>query len=300
MTAVYSMTGFATAQGTCSLGHLTIDLRCVNSRWLDLTLRIADELRPIEGAIRAKLTERVARGKLECRVALRTELNEDGVSLNETALQTLGALQNRIQKTIPNVTPLRMTDILHYPGVLSAADIDMKQLESEVLQTLENALQSFDASREREGTALAQVLLGYCDNIVKTVTEISAKMPEIIENAKRKLTERLDAALTRALTERSSLTAQEVRERISEEVTLYALKIDVDEEMNRLLTHVQEVRRVLAAGGAVGKRLDFLMQEMNREANTLGSKAAAIEMTNASLALKLTIEQMREQIQNLG
>ena len=132
-----------------------------------------------------------------------------------------------------------------------------------------------------------------------TVNDVRAKIPEIVSHIESKLTERLNGALTEALTEKSTLSAEEVCDRIRQEVTLYAMRLDVDEEMNRLDTHIREVRRLLAAGGAVGRKLDFLAQEMNREANTLGSKAAAIEMTNASLSLKITIDQMREQIQNL-
>ena len=161
------------------------------------------------------------------------------------------------------------------------------------------ALKAFSATCEREGAALSVVLTGYCDKIDAIAEGVRVKMPEIVAALKTKLTERLEEALAGPVAAKSALTREEAGERIRQEVTLYALKVDVDEEINRLKTHTAEVRRVLQAGGAVGKRLDFLMQEMNREANTLGSKAAAIEMTDASVNLKLLIEQMREQIQNL-
>mgnify|MGYP000336654248 FL=1 len=143
------------------------------------------------------------------------------------------------------------------------------------------------------------MLLNNCQQIEEVVTEVKGRMPEILAHIEGKLKERLENALCTALTETSTLTREEVSDRIRQEVTLYAMRMDVEEEINRLYTHVTEVRRILNKGGAVGRRLDFVVQEMNREANTLGSKAAAIEMTNASLALKVVIEQMREQIQNL-
>jgi uncharacterized protein (TIGR00255 family) len=168
-----------------------------------------------------------------------------------------------------------------------------------VLTALAEALAALAESRRREGAALATAMLAQCEQIELVAAQLSARAPELRASVERKLSERLEKALGPALSSGSTLTREEVTERIRQEVTLYALKMDVDEEIKRLTTHVVEVRRVLAAGGAVGRRLDFLMQELNREANTLGSKAAAIEMTNASVDLKILIEQMREQIQNL-
>ena len=172
-------------------------------------------------------------------------------------------------------------------------------MAASLLEILNRALDALVEARTREGASLAKVLLGYCDTMSATVADIRSKIPEIIAHIEEKLAERLNTALTEKLSEKGSLTKDEVSDRIRQEVTLYAMRLDVDEEMNRLDTHIREVRRLLAAGGAVGRKLDFLAQEMNREANTLGSKAAAIEMTNASLSLKITIDQMREQIQNL-
>ena len=168
-----------------------------------------------------------------------------------------------------------------------------------MLAIVDRTLDEFIAAREREGAALAQVLTGYCDKMSAVVKDVRDAMPQIISQLEGRLTERLTDALADALKEKSTLTKEEVTDRIRQEVTMYAIKMDVDEEMNRLDTHLAEVKRLLAQGGAVGRKLDFMAQEMNREANTLGSKAAAIEMTQASLALKITIDQMREQIQNL-
>lgn len=299
MAAVCSMTGFATAQGDISTGHFTIELRCVNSRFLDLTVRVCDELRFVEQAVREGIGKRIARGKFECRIGLQSREDALGGSLNDAAFSHVRELQQEVLSRLPQARPMSVSEILALPGMLSAQSEDHEKVTATIVESLNQALDSLIASREREGSALMKVLLSYCDQIEQTVHDIGARMPDIVAALKAKLTQRLEDALGEALAKNSTLSREEVSERIRQEVVLYALKIDVDEEMNRLLTHVAEVRRVLKTGGPVGRRLDFLAQEMNREANTLGSKAGAIEMTQASLALKLSVEQMREQIQNL-
>lgn len=299
MACVCSMTGFATAQGDIPTGHFTIELRCVNSRFLDLTVRVCDELRFAEQAVRECISRRIARGKFECRIGLQARKDALGGLLNEEAIGHLQLLQERVLTLLPQARPMSVNEILALPGMLSAPGEDQDKITTAVVAGLNQGLDALIASREREGAALTTVLLTYCDQIEHTVHDIGSRMPDIVSALKAKLTERLEEALGEALAKNSALSREEVSERIRQEVVLYALKIDVDEEMNRLLTHVAEVRRVLKAGGPVGRRLDFLAQEMNREANTLGSKAGSIEMTQASLALKLSVEQMREQIQNL-
>ena len=297
MASVFSMTGYATIQSAIASGQLTVELRSVNSRFLDLTLRIPDDLHSLESAIRETIGSRVKRGKMECRLSLKSETLGATSRLSPSALTTLASLQGEALKAFPEARALSVSEILSYPGVLTSDSVDAEQVSKDVLDALNRALDAFLASREREGAALAKVLLGYCDNIEGIARDIASRLPDIL--AAMKLEERLSEALTQALSDKSSLTPEDVNERIRAELTLYALRMDVAEEINRLITHVNEVRRVLTAGGPVGRRLDFLMQELNREANTLGSKAVAIEMTNASLDLKLNIEKMREQIQNL-
>lgn len=299
MAAVCSMTGFATAQADVAVGHFTVELRCVNSRFLDLSIRVCDDLRFAEQAVRECITKRIARGKFECRIGMQSSSSAAGGHLNTEAFASLRSLQNQVLDHLPQARPLSVNEVLTFPGMLATAPCDREELTAKVVGTLNQALDALIASREREGAALTKVLLGYCDQIEATVNAIGARMPDIVAAVKAKLTERMEEALGEVLAKNSTLSREEVSERIRQEVVLYALKIDVDEEMNRLKTHVAEVRRVLAAGGPVGRRLDFLAQEMNREANTLGSKAGAIEMTQAALALKLSVEQMREQIQNL-
>lgn len=300
MSQVYSMTGYAAAQAPSPLGIISLEVRSVNSRFLDLTLRTADELKCTETALRSILTQSVGRGKVEIRTGVKAELNETSGSINPAALSLIQKLQTEVLAALPEARPMSVAEILAYPGVVRTAEANPEELTKIVSGLLTTALEAFKKSAEREGAALAEVLKGYCDKIDAIADAVQVRMPDIVAAAQAKLTQRLEDALSKALTAHSQLTSEEVSDRIRTEATLYAMKIDVDEEVNRLKTHTKEVRRVLTAGGPVGKRLDFLMQEMNREANTLGSKAAAIEMTDASLNLKLLIEQMREQIQNLA
>ena len=300
MSQVYSMTGYAAAQAPSPLGIISLEVRSVNSRFLDLTLRTADELKCTETALRSILTQSVGRGKVDIRTGVKAELNETSGSINPAALSLIQKLQTEVLAALPEARPMSAAEILAYPGVVRTAEANPEELTKIVSGLLTTALEAFKKSAEREGAALAEVLKGYCDKIDAIADAVQVRMPDIVTAAQAKLTQRLEDALSKALTAHSQLTSEEVSDRIRTEATLYAMKIDVDEEVNRLKTHTKEVRRVLTAGGPVGKRLDFLMQEMNREANTLGSKAAAIEMTDASLNLKLLIEQMREQIQNLA
>ena len=300
MSQVYSMTGYAATQAPSPLGIISLEIRSVNSRFLDLTLRTADELKCTETALRSILTQSVGRGKVDIRTGVKAELNETSGSINPAALSLIQKLQAEVLAALPDARPMSAAEILAYPSVVRTAEADPEELTKIVSGLLTTALDAFKKSAEREGAALAEVLKGYCEKIDAIADAVQVRMPDIVAAAQAKLTQRLEDALSKALTAHSQLTSEEVSDRIRTEATLYAMKIDVDEEVNRLKTHTKEVRRVLTAGGPVGKRLDFLMQEMNREANTLGSKAAAIEMTDASLNLKLLIEQMREQIQNLA
>lgn len=299
MPSVASMTGYAALDGKTLAGTVTAECRSVNSRFLDLTLRLDDALRFTEPAVRERLQKRLTRGKVELRLNLTADASALPASVNEEALKRVLALQETILKLDPQAQELSVAEILELPGIAAAETPDRDKLLREVLAIVDRTLDEFIAAREREGAALAQVLTGYCDKMSAVVKDVRDAMPQIISQLEGRLTERLTDALADALKEKSTLTKEEVTDRIRQEVTMYAIKMDVDEEMNRLDTHLAEVKRLLAQGGAVGRKLDFMAQEMNREANTLGSKAAAIEMTQASLALKITIDQMREQIQNL-
>ena len=296
---VASMTGYAVASDATPIGTVTVEFRSVNSRFLDQTLRLHEDLRFADPIIREMLTKRIARGKVEVRASLLADENAEPATVNKAMLERLMGLQASILETVPEAHKLSVYNLMSMPGVLTSRRPDEDELAANIRGIVDRALDAFAASRGREGEALARVLMTNCDQIEEVVKNLQPKIPAILAHIGEKLQERLETALSNALTDNSTLTKEEVSDRIRQEVTLYALRLDVEEEMNRLLTHVAEVRRILQKGGAVGRRLDFVVQEMNREANTLGSKAAAIDMTNAALQLKVIIEQMREQIQNL-
>lgn len=299
MSNISSMTGYANAKVQTDMGLLSIDIRSVNSRFLDLSFRASEEIRFLEPKFREIISGKIARGKMECRLNLVDSGLSADTALNEETLNKLMALQTQVLKTDPSATALRVADILNYPGIVAAPVPDPEVFAKQVLTGFEQCLEVFNESRQREGAALAQVLLKYCTQIEDLVNTLRPKIPEILQAQKDKLTERLEEALGTTLADGAQITKEEVNERIRQEITLYGIKLDVNEEMERLCTHVKEVRRTLDRGGPVGRKLDFLMQELNREANTLGSKAVSISMTDTSVNLKLVIESMREQIQNL-
>lgn len=299
MSNISSMTGYANVKVQTDMGLLNIDIRSVNSRFLDLSFRASEEIRFLEPKFRELISGKVARGKMECRLNLVDSGLSEDTALNEEALNKLMALQTQVLKTDPSAAALRVADILNYPGIVAAPVPDPEVFAKQVLTGFGECLTAFNESRQREGAALAAVLLKYCTQIEDLVNTLRPKIPEILQTQKDKLTERLEDALGSTLAEGAQITKEDVNERIRQEITLYGIKLDVNEEMERLCTHVKEVRRTLDRGGPVGRKLDFLMQELNREANTLGSKAVSISMTDTSVNLKLVIESMREQIQNL-
>ena len=299
MSAPVSMTGFAGAAFASPLGQALIEIRTVNARFLDLSLKVADELRAFEPQVRERIAARLARGKVDCRIAVQQAAGPESTRLDPAALAALGRLGEQVRQQLPGATPLSVSDVLRWPGILATPPVDAEAVQAALLAALDGALDRLQASRAREGAAIADGLRGRCDGIDAIVVQLRDRIPELRAAVERKLTDRLNQALTAPLATAGSLTREEVTERIRQEVTLYGLRADVDEELSRLATHVAEVRRVAAAGGPIGRRLDFLMQELNREANTLGSKATAIDLAQAAIELKLLIEQMREQIQNL-
>ena len=293
------MTGFAGAGFATPLGPATIEIRAVNSRFLDLTLKLADDFRAFETQIRERISARLARGKVECRLAVQRAAAGDSTRLNAAALAALARLGADVRQVLPQAASMTVTEALGWPGVLETPALDADALRSALLAAIDEALDRLQESREREGRAIADGMRSRCDAIEAIVDRLRGRLPELRAAVEKRLGERLNQALGASLSTASGLTREEVAERIRQEVTLYGLRADVDEELSRLATHVLEVRRVLDAGGATGRRLDFLMQELNREANTLGSKATAIDLSQAAIELKLLIEQMREQVQNL-
>jgi uncharacterized protein (TIGR00255 family) len=287
--AIYSMTGYAIAASELAGGALTVEIRAVNNRYLDIQFRLPEELRAVEPALRELLAARLSRGKIECRVSLGANTAAPAApELNQALLQQLAALNAEVLKVLPQAGSLRAADVLRWPGMLGADTLPAEALRIACREVTAAALDEFTAARAREGAKLKDAILTHAAAIEQRLADVAPRLPAAIAAFQEKLAQRLKEALGSA-----------DDERIRQEVILYAGKIDVDEELTRLKTHIGELRRILGRGGAAGKRLDFLMQELNREANTLGSKAADIEITQVSMDLKLLIEQMREQIQNI-
>ena len=290
------MTGYALATRDAPAGQVSVELRSVNSRFLDLALRIPDELRLVEPALRELIAARVQRGKVECRVGLRPlARSETGPQPDARVLAQFAALARRITEALPEASPPSVTEILRWPGVLGEP-ASAEALAPEVLAAARAALDEFVASRAREGEKLATFLRERALAICAIIEPLRQRSPELLAAWQARLVERLRGALEQT---EAAVPPEETMARVRQEVTAYGLRIDVAEELSRLQAHVDELRRILDAGSPAGKRLDFLLQEFNREANTLGSKAAAIDLTGASIELKVLIEQMREQVQNI-
>jgi uncharacterized protein (TIGR00255 family) len=286
---ICSMTGYAAAAKELACGALSVELRSVNHRYLDIQVRLPDELRPLEAALRERIAAKLNRGKVECRVTFTSAARAGELpELNERLLLQLVALDARIRERFPAAAAPGVADILRWPGMLGSDALPLEELKAACSALLDQVLEEFTAAREREGGKLKALLLERAAAMEERVAEIGPRMPRIIAAYQEKLAARLKEAM-----------AGGDEERIRQEVALFANRIDIDEELTRLSTHIGEVRRILDNGGAAGKKLDFLMQELNREANTLGSKSADISVTQAAMEIKLLIEQMREQIQNI-
>ena len=281
------MTGYAAASAGSSGGTLSLELRSVNSRFLDLQFRIADELRAHEPMLRELIAARVARGKVDCRLALAAGTGQSVSKLNADALARLRPLAEAARKAFPEAAPLRVADLLRWPGVI-VEEGDPEALRAAAEALCRRALDELVAARGREGAKLATAILERVRGMRAHLEKIVPILPEAIAAYQAKITERLREALGSA-----------DDERVRTEVALFAAKADVAEELDRLQAHLGEVESVLRKGGAVGKRLDFLAQELNREANTLASKAASPAVSDCALELKVLIEQIREQVQNI-
>ncbi len=286
---IHSMTGYAVASAEITGGTLNVELRTVNSRYLDIQFRVADELRMLEPGLREAITARLSRGKVDCRLSFSTTATGPRAqALNMTALEELKKLGEIIRRELPAATPLSAADVLRWPGMMAEGRVSESELREQAAKLSTTAIGELMAARSREGAKLATVILERVAAMRKAVAVVAPLVPEAIAAYQEKLAQRLRDALGSA-----------DDERVRQEIAVFGMKIDVDEELQRLKTHLDEVERVLAKGGAAGKRLDFLMQELNREANTLGSKAASQPISDCALELKLLIEQMREQVQNI-
>ena len=310
---ISSMTGYGSASRQVSLGagvvaDLQVECRAVNSRFLDLGFRLPDECRGAEPVLREMVTQSLSRGKVEFRAAWRI-INSGGAAkanpqalgaLNQDRLEALKIMQAKAQETFANARELSISAVLRWPGVVSEPRGEEEGWIAATVEAGKAALAVLMDSRNAEGRALVGVLTSITSKMREIVKVIEPKVPEYVAQYQAKLTERLSEVLAAQEQGKSiSGSGTELMERIRQEVVLYAVRIDVAEEFARLKTHLQAVDTALAGKGPVGKRLDFLMQELNREANTLSSKSVSEDCTQAALELKLLIEQMREQVQNL-
>ncbi|MGD2138808.1 MAG: YicC/YloC family endoribonuclease [Burkholderiales bacterium] len=285
---ISSMTGYAAVTDESPVGGLSLDLRSVNHRYLDIQFRMPEELRVLEPDLRERISKKVSRGKVECRISFTVAPTLTAMRLDEILLAHLAELGEKVRVAVPEAQTLRVIDVLRWPGMLGNESIPVDILREKCLQLVDQACADLGAARAREGEKLKAVLLERADSIDAIVSDLAPRIPQLVTAYEEKLSTRLREAML-----------EPENDRLKQEVVMFASKIDVDEELQRLSTHVSEIRRILAKGGAVGKRLDFLMQELNREANTIGSKSADVVVTQGAMNLKVLIEQMREQIQNI-
>jgi uncharacterized protein YicC (UPF0701 family) len=293
---VYSMTGYAGAAADAGPAEtaLNVEARSVNGRFLDLSLRLPDELRNLEPALRELLTAALRRGKVELRITSPRDTADTWPQAGPEQLNRLALLQSAIQGWLPEARDLSVHEALYWcKGLTPLARLDERALEA-----ARRCVEGLREARAREGERLVAMLRERIARLRELATQAAPLVPAVVQRQQERFLERWQDAIAAAQAA-TGVPAAALHERALAEAAAYALRIDVAEELNRLVAHLDEIERLLAAGGELGKRLDFLIQELHREANTLGSKSAALELTNVSVEMKVMIEQMREQVQNI-
>ncbi|MDJ0805386.1 MAG: YicC/YloC family endoribonuclease [Gammaproteobacteria bacterium] len=286
---ISSMTAFARKEYRGELGEISWELRSVNHRYLEMFLRLPEELRVLETAVREKISARLGRGKLDVGLKFKSgELAESNLRVNRRMVEQLVSADQEVASMLHVDSYLKPLELLRWPGVLQEEERDFTPVKQQAMELLESALESLVESRQREGSRLAEIVLQRSRAMQEQVKGVRELMPEVLKEVKARIQERL-LEVMEALDEN----------RLEQEMALLAQRLDVAEEMDRLEAHLEEVERVLNADEPVGRRLDFLMQELNREANTLTSKSSNVEVTRLAVEMKVLIEQMREQIQNI-
>ncbi len=286
---LHSMTGFARETVETAIGTLTWEIRAVNHRYLDVQFKLPEDLRPKEQAFRQQASGSLGRGKIECALYFRRAFDENTELLIDTDfVELIGHRISDITAKLPNVAAVNPIEILRWPGVAQQAEVDVEPLVEEASKLFDKALAAIDRMRSSEGERIAGMIEARCDEIAGIAAAVRKRMPDVLAATRARQKERIDA-----------LDVEADPARLEVELALVAAKLDVDEELDRLESHLVEIRKALSSKKPVGRRLDFLMQELNREANTLASKSADTETTRAAVDLKVLIEQMREQIQNV-
>ena len=284
---IRSMTAFARHEQVTELGTLIWEVRSVNHRYLELALRLEESFRPLEMDIRKIFAERIARGKIEASLRYHPSQQQNALHIDENLAQSVINACEQLTQMAKQALPIDPLRLLQWPGVADSEQVDLTALKQQAMDALDTTLADFISGREREGQALAEMIQQRCEEILQIAEAVKLRMPEILEQQRQRL-----------LQKAAELEVTLEPERLEQEIVLIAQKSDV-EELDRLQSHVDEVKRVLQRDEPVGRRLDFLMQELNREANTLGSKSIDTDTTRYSVDLKVLIEQMREQIQNI-
>jgi uncharacterized protein (TIGR00255 family) len=286
---IRSMTAFARAESEQPWGSAQLELRSVNNRYLDIAPRLPDELRPLEPIVRERVGARLGRGKLDCVFKISYASDRDtAFTLNLSMAEQVVRAIEQIQPLLQNAHAVTPMEVLRWPGVIQASVPDLEAIQATAIELLDGALNELIAMRTREGEKITAMIVQRCDNIEGIVSSLRVRTPKILAEIRRKLEARLE-----------ELKAQPDQERLEQEMLYLAQKLDITEELDRLDAHLAEVRQVLESDEPVGRRLDFLMQELNREANTIGSKSSDAETTRSSVDLKVFIEQIREQVQNV-
>lgn len=284
-----SMTAFERREHTGDWGRLSWEIRSVNHRYLDVNARMPEELRHLESAVRDRVGRRLARGKVECNLRYQAGAGQTGLAVNWAYADQLVTAAEELGRRIPGKpAPVSPVNLLRFPGVMAEPERDLEPVAEATLALLDETLDGFVEAREREGERLAALIRSRAERMAELAAEVRKLMPEINARIREKLGNRL-----------AELDQPADPGRLEQELVYVAQRMDVDEELDRLDAHVAEIRLVLDRADPIGRRLDFLMQELNREANTLGSKSGAVETTQVSVDMKVLIEQMREQIQNL-
>ena len=284
-----SMTAFARQEQASAWGTIIWELRSVNHRYLESTIRLPESLRGLELSVRERIANQLSRGKVECILKLQAAgATLASLSLNRPLVERLLEMASEVEHMIGPGTGLRLADVLRWPGVVNEAEPDLDEVKQAILACLEGALCELVATREREGQRTAELLRQRCDAMRVQVKRVRARRPEVLARWRDKLLSRL-----------ADIPADADVGRLEQELVLIAQRLDVDEELDRLDTHLDEIATVFEREEAVGRRLDFLMQELNREANTLSSKSTDADTTRAAVELKVLIEQMRDQVQTI-
>ncbi len=283
-----SMTAFARVEISQDWGSLVWEIRTVNHRYMEPHFRLPENMREIEPRLREQLRKSLSRGKVECSLKIQLSESCDQISVNPIALKQMNGALEAVRDAVNHTDKANPLDILRWPGVLNQDSADVGQIQKDAVNAFTDAMKQIQETRNREGTELKQFILQRLEGIASECKVVRKHMPELLQYQRDKITQRLaDAGV------------EVDQNRLEQELVFLAQKADVDEELDRLETHCNEVTRVLNSKGAIGRRLDFLMQELNREANTLGSKAVEVEVTQSAVNLKVLIEQMREQIGNI-